>query len=289
MNFKIIITFFVIATQLFALSQNDLSGVWQGIMVENGRLNEQAVLVYAEFEISDNKISGRTRNEIFNSELFSVKKITGQIDQNNIAFDEIVIEKKSSSTKVNWCTLFANLKYNDSTGYLVGTYGSKACKNSSGKIILQKIHKVKLSASAESPMSHNWFPKLLNNLKKGYPAPDIMEQNRKTFKFEPIYFEYDKADLKPEHIVYLKKMAIIVDGHTDLRIKVTGHTDGDGSDSYNMELSKNRAESILNFFKSIGISPDKIVIDFKGESEPVDSNKTDDGKQKNRRVDFNFI
>jgi outer membrane protein OmpA-like peptidoglycan-associated protein len=84
-------------------------------------------------------------------------------------------------------------------------------------------------------------------------------------------------------------MARVVDGHSDLRIKVTSHTDGDGSDAYNIELSKKRAEAIVNHFVSLGLSKDRIVIDFKGEKEPIDNNNTPEGKQKNRRVDFSFI
>jgi outer membrane protein OmpA-like peptidoglycan-associated protein len=84
-------------------------------------------------------------------------------------------------------------------------------------------------------------------------------------------------------------MIRVVDGHTDLRIKVTGHTDADGSDAYNVDLSKKRAQSLIDFFVANGLSKDRIEIDFKGESLPVDSNSTPEGKQHNRRVDFAFI
>lgn len=84
-------------------------------------------------------------------------------------------------------------------------------------------------------------------------------------------------------------MIRVVDGHTDLRIKVTGHTDADGSDEYNIELSKKRAQSLIDFFVANGLSKDRIEIDFKGEKAPIDSNDTPEGKQHNRRVDFSFI
>ena len=81
----------------------------------------------------------------------------------------------------------------------------------------------------------------------------------------------------------------VIEGHTDLRIKVTGNTDADGSDVYNLELSKKRAEALINFFVSKGLSRDRIEIEFKGESNPIDTNTTPEGKQRNRRVDFSFI
>ena len=129
----------------------------------------------------------------------------------------------------------------------------------------------------------------INYLNKKRQAPEIREKERKNFVFEPIYFDYDKDELKAEYFNYLSEMARIVLDHTDLRIKMTGHTDADGSDAYNKDLSQRRAKAIQDFFIKQGIPIHKIVIDFKGESEPVDNNKTDNGKQRNRRVDFNFI
>ena len=74
-----------------------------------------------------------------------------------------------------------------------------------------------------------------------------------------------------------------------MRVKVTGHTDADGSDAYNDELSKRRAKAIVDYFEAHGLSEDRLEFDFKGEHEPVDSNNTSSGKQRNRRVDFKFI
>jgi OOP family OmpA-OmpF porin len=56
-----------------------------------------------------------------------------------------------------------------------------------------------------------------------------------------------------------------------------------------MDLSKRRAEAIIGFFTAHGLSKDRLEIDFKGESAPVDNNTTPEGKQHNRRVDFSFI
>jgi outer membrane protein OmpA-like peptidoglycan-associated protein len=84
-------------------------------------------------------------------------------------------------------------------------------------------------------------------------------------------------------------MIKVVKGHSDLRVKVTGHTDSDGSDQYNDTLSYNRAQAITNYFVKRGLSPDRLVIEFKGEHSPIDTNKNPEGKQRNRRVDFEFI
>lgn len=283
-----IISIFFSLICFFGVSQNPLIGTWQGLMMKDGTPNDQAMILYAQFEISNDVVSGRTRNEIVNTDLFAVKKIKGTTKDKSISFSEFVIEKKKNSTKSSWCNINAELTYDDSTGYLKGRFTSSDCKRNNGTIILYRIN-AKLTATTDSPMSHSWYKKFQSDLKKGYAAPEIREKERKNFAFQPIYFDYDKAEIRPEYFNFLKKMARVVDGHSDLRIKVTGHTDGDGSDAYNIELSKRRAEAIVNHFVSLGLSKDRIVIDFKGEKEPVDNNSTPEGKQKNRRVDFTFI
>lgn len=288
MHVRSIFNILFLVISFFGVGQNKLVGTWQGFMIKDGSTNDQAMILYAQFEINNEVVSGRTRNEIVNTDLFAVKKIKGSAKDKSISFSEFVIEKKKNSTKSNWCNINADLVYDDSTGYLKGRFTSSDCKRNNGTIILYRIN-VTLSATSESPMSHSWYKNFQSDLKKGYAAPEIREKERKNFTFQPIYFDYDKADIRPEYFSFLKRMARVVDGHSDLRIKVTGHTDGDGSDAYNIELSRRRAEAIVNHFVSLGLSKDRIVIDFKGEKEPVDNNNTPEGKQKNRRVDFTFI
>ncbi len=288
MHVRSIFNILFLVISFFGVGQNKLVGTWQGFMIKDGSTNDQAMILYAQFEINNEVVSGRTRNEIVNTDLFAVKKIKGSAKDKSISFSEFVIEKKKNSTKSNWCNINADLVYDDSTGYLKGRFTSSDCKRNNGTIILYRINAT-LSATSESPMSHSWYKNFQSDLKKGYAAPEIREKERKNFTFQPIYFDYDKADIRPEYFSFLKRMARVVDGHSDLRIKVTGHTDGDGSDAYNIELSRRRAEAIVNHFVSLGLSKDRIVIDFKGEKEPVDNNNTPEGKQKNRRVDFTFI
>jgi len=270
------------------VSQTDFNGVWQGIMVKDGFKNEQASILFADFKVNKGSVEGKTRDEIVDSDLYAVKKIKGTCKNNEIKFNQFVIEKKKNSSKTNWCNIDADLFYNDSTGYLEGRYTSSDCKRNSGKIILYRS-KASFSATDTPALSHSWFKPFINDLKKGYNAPMIRDEERKNFQFQPIYFDHDKAEIKSEYNDFLIRMTRVVDGHTDLRIKVTGHTDADGSDAYNIDLSKRRAQALIDFFVAHGLSQDRIQIDFKGESAPIDNNSTPEGKQHNRRVDFAFI
>lgn len=285
----IFITYLILfLTVLNVSSQTNLNGVWQGVMLRDGYKQEQGTLLYATFSITGDVLEGKMRDEIFSKDLFAVKKIKGFAKDNKLEISQFVIEKKKSASNTNWCNINATLTYNDSTGYLEGRYTSKECKGNNGKIILYKSS-LTFSATEISPTSQAWFNQFNKDYKKGLNAPFIRDLERANFKFQPIYFDYDKAEIHKEHEAFLLKMVQVVEGHTDLRIKVTGNTDADGSDAYNLELSKKRAEALINFFVSKGLNRDRIEIDFKGESNPVDTNNTPEGKQKNRRVDFSFI
>lgn len=181
-----------------------------------------------------------------------------------------------------------DLTYNAETGYLSGNYNSIDCKRVSGTIILYKSDG-KLEESEESPMSQIWFEPFMKDYKEGLSAPKIRDLERKNFKFEPVFFDYDKSEIRTEHHEFLDGMIKVVKGHSDLRVKVVGHTDSDGSDSYNDELSKRRAEAIIQYFVEHGLKADRLEFDFKGERNPASSNATSEGKQLNRRVDFSFI
>jgi len=71
-------------------------------------------------------------------------------------------------------------------------------------------------------------------------------------------------------------------------IKVIGHTDSVGSDSYNQSLSERRASSVAEYLLAQGVAPNKLTSEGKGESEPVADNETDAGRAKNRRVELHI-
>ncbi|MNL60740.1 Outer membrane porin F precursor [compost metagenome] len=71
-------------------------------------------------------------------------------------------------------------------------------------------------------------------------------------------------------------------------IKVIGHTDSVGSDSYNQGLSERRASSVAEYVLSQGVAPNKLTSEGKGESQPVADNETEEGRAKNRRVELHI-
>lgn len=111
---------------------------------------------------------------------------------------------------------------------------------------------------------------------------------------EGVHFNYDKAELRPDALPILQNNVSDLKSSNIQKIKVVGHTDAMGSDEYNKELSEKRAQSVVNYFASNGISTDRIVAEGHGEEDPVAPNSTPDGKDnpegraKNRRVEIHI-
>jgi OOP family OmpA-OmpF porin len=100
-----------------------------------------------------------------------------------------------------------------------------------------------------------------------------------------ILFDFDKADLKEEYQAPLKAVAAVMEKDTNTRLVLAGYTDGKGSEGYNVELSKKRAESVRDFVMANGkIDKDRITLHWYGKADPTASNQTPEGRALNRRV-----
>ena len=101
-----------------------------------------------------------------------------------------------------------------------------------------------------------------------------------------ILFETGKATLKPESMEEIQKVADYMKKNPTARFEVQGHTDNQGSDAINDPLSQQRAESVVKALEGMGCDPFNMRAVGKGSHEPVADNKTDEGRAKNRRVEF---
>ncbi|MFM8467071.1 MAG: outer membrane protein OmpA [Oxalobacteraceae bacterium] len=119
-------------------------------------------------------------------------------------------------------------------------------------------------------------------------APSAPSADKLTFE-TAAFFDFDKAVLKPAGKAKLADLVSKLQG-TDIEVVVaTGHTDAIGSDAYNMRLSLRRASAVKAFLVSKGIPGDRVFVEGKGENQPVASNKTREGRAKNRRVEVEVV
>jgi OmpA-OmpF porin, OOP family len=130
---------------------------------------------------------------------------------------------------------------------------------------------------------------LLGNIRLAVGAPDTRNKLITEGKFvtNGILFDVNSDKIKPESYGTLKEIAGVLNENADVKVKIIGHTDGDGDDAKNLDLSKRRAASVRMVLTSeFGIDGSRFETDGMGETKPVGDNKTPEGKAQNRRVEF---
>jgi len=132
-------------------------------------------------------------------------------------------------------------------------------------------------------------------MKKEGPAPSPKAAPRprpvanKVTLAADVLFDFDKSVIKPEGRARLDDLVSKIGGINLEVVIAIGHTDSIGSNAYNQKLSVRRAESVKAYLVSKGIPANRIYTEGKGESQPVASNKTKEGRAKNRRVEIEVI
>lgn len=112
---------------------------------------------------------------------------------------------------------------------------------------------------------------------------------RAVIQLTGVHFEYDSSRLTENSKSILAMAAASLRGQPGMRVEVAGHTDNRGSDAYNLDLSRQRALAVVDFLSSAGIDPERMAARGYGESQPVDTNGTDIGRERNRRVEFRVL
>jgi outer membrane protein OmpA-like peptidoglycan-associated protein len=113
----------------------------------------------------------------------------------------------------------------------------------------------------------------------------VGEGNKITFD-SGILFDVNKATLRPAAQENLTNLATVLKKYDDTDIIVYGHTDSDGTEEHNLDLSRRRAQAVQSYLAGLEVSPTRFSILGMGESQPVASNETSEGKQQNRRVEL---
>lgn len=129
----------------------------------------------------------------------------------------------------------------------------------------------------------------VSNIKVATGLPDTRHKLIDEGKFSTtgILFDVNAATIKPESNGVLKEIGTVLNENKDIKIKIIGHTDSDGSDAANLDLSKKRADAVkAALAKDYSIDETRLQTDGKGETLPVGDNKTKEGKAQNRRVEF---
>ncbi len=104
-----------------------------------------------------------------------------------------------------------------------------------------------------------------------------------------IFFDFDQYNLKPESYSELNRVVKLMEKNPSLSIRINGYTDSLGSASHNLQLSEQRAQSVVHYLEAKGIAPERLSAKGYGASHPVATNETEKGRAKNRRTEMEVV
>ena len=122
------------------------------------------------------------------------------------------------------------------------------------------------------------------------PDQKVVVSKNKIIITEPVYFATSKAKILDQSLPILDEVARVLKENTQIQlVRIEGHTDSRGSDTYNQKLSQERAESVRKYLMRQGIDRDRLEAAGYGETQPIAENETPEGRAKNRRVEFTIV
>ncbi len=104
-----------------------------------------------------------------------------------------------------------------------------------------------------------------------------------------VTFNSDRAEIKPAFYEVLNTVSLVLNEYNRSIVDIDGHTDSDGPDDYNLELSTQRARSVADYLATQQVNPQRLQVRGIGEREPIASNRTQRGKAQNRRVEIKIV
>ena len=120
----------------------------------------------------------------------------------------------------------------------------------------------------------------------GCPYKLIVVTKDKIELKQKVYFDTDRATIKPVSFAMLDEIADVLVKNSTLEVRIEGHTDSRSSLKHNMKLSQMRANSVRQYLVSRGVDPTKMMAVGYGPTRPLDDNRTAMGRENNRRVEF---
>ena len=263
-----------------------ISGNWIGILTNFKQDSSEAIPVLLNHQVILNFSNGALRIEDDGTVL--QYEVSGAITNKknftlNSSKSPMLKPKEGISVPFSF-----QFSLNDSSGYVESIFNAPGSPYDGYHLYLERD--IKSYELVATPILSTGISKaMLSNIKQGIPAKEQRFKELQQFEFNPVFFEYNRYELDSVYTPYLLRICRILKSHSDLRIKIIGNTDGDGSEAFNLQLSKQRANEIKLFLISHGILSDRMIETYNGELNPIDSNETEAGKKKNRRVDFKFI
>lgn len=165
-------------------------------------------------------------------------------------------------------------------------YSKKVHVDKSGKIDVPEGDGVELLVTAPGYIPRK---EIINNDDKKRRIPLLKIKTGGTYSVDNINFEINRAYLKEESLDIIDELIRLMKKDPGLKVEIRGHTDSTGEKEYNQKLSERRADAVTEYMIKNGISPERLKSAGFGETKPIASNDTEEGRSKNRRTEFRFL
>ncbi len=222
---------------------------------------------------------------IFNNNLgmyFSMEEINDITDEVLERTPQVVDKKVISATKSSWYRVHGTFTATEAAEYL----------------LIGNFFQDSLTLTHTNSKSYNYGYYYIDDVKvkKIEPIIDVEPSENdiccleyevgKSVVLNNIFFETDKSELLPQSYVELNKLYQVLLDYPKMIIEIQGHTDNQGTHKYNINLSTERAQAVVDFLTQKGIDSSRLYFKGFGDTLPISDNGTSEGRQLNRRVEF---
>ncbi len=162
----------------------------------------------------------------------------------------------------------------------------------SGRVISKKLYDTLQQHTDESlkpPYSLSGFDVKVNESKADVAAADCQRLFNDLLSERKIYFQVSRAVIRRESAALIDELAEVALKCPETRIEIAGHTDSSGPRSMNQKLSEMRAQAVVERLKMKNVDPERLIAVGYGEMRPIADNSTDEGRAKNRRIEFTIL
>ena len=167
------------------------------------------------------------------------------------------------------------LDKNDNCPKEAGLRENGGCPDQDGDKVIDKLDECPKTAG---PIENNGCPEL--TVEQAAVVDTV---------FSNLEFVFGKSDIKFNSYSHLEKLGVMLSQNPDMRLKISGHTDNVGGDELNIQLSKDRANEVKEFLIDRGINAEILIVLYFGKDKPIATNDTEEGRSKNRRVEFDIF